>query len=71
LLSAISALSLLIQKINAITTKNIGFGVYISAILLIIYLFFLCSTILLFLEKRKKAIKSFIATAIIGTLFSL
>ena len=42
LCSVISAFSLLIQKINAIVTKNTGFGVYISAILLVFYLFFLC-----------------------------
>ncbi len=63
-LSFLSAFSLLVEKMLAILFLNIRFGVYISAI-------FLFYSIVLILQRKKKAYKTSIAALYIGILFSL
>ena len=69
--SAISALYLLMNKLVAIFTKTISTGVYISTLFLITYLGLILITIFFIMKKRKKTIKIFIITAIVGAIFSL
>jgi len=71
LLSFISSFSLLVEKILAILFLKIGFGVYISAILLLTYSVFLFYSIVLILQRKKKAYKTATKTLYIGILFNL
>jgi len=67
--SAITLFILLIEKINMIFTGQAKFGVYISSFLLLAYCISISITIFMILTKRKLAIRTFIITAIIGTIF--
>ena len=67
---ALSASYLLIQRINAILTKSVALGVYISAVLLFVYCFFIWLTVYMIFNKKKKAASTFVFAAISGTVFS-
>lgn len=71
--SALFASNLLFQRINWIFNANAvtGFGVYISAILLIFYCIAIFTTIVFILMKKKLAIKMFIISGIFETLFTI
>jgi len=71
ILSFFSSFSLLVEKVLAILFLNVGFGVYISAVLLLIYSVFLFCSIVLILQRKKKAYKISIAALYTGILFSL
>jgi hypothetical protein len=68
ILSWISNFVLLVQKITSITIQTPK-GVFISASLLLIYLFFIGFTIFMILTKKKLAIKLFIISMVIGAIF--
>ncbi len=69
--SALSSSYLLIQRVNAIMTKSVSSGVYISVILLIIYCFLIWATVYFIIGKKKKAVSMFVLAAIFGTMFSI
>jgi len=68
--SALSASYLLVQRINAILTKTVALGVYVSLIILIIYCFFIWVTVYMIFTKKKKTASIFVFAAISGTAFS-
>lgn len=68
--SALSNTYRLIQRIIAISTQNPALGVYVSMALLVIYCILIWMVIIFIFMKKKAAIKSFIAAAISGTIFS-
>jgi len=70
-LSFLSSFSLLVEKMLAILFLKVGFGVYVSAILLLIYSIFLLYSITLILQRKKKAYKTSIKTLYLGILFNL
>ena len=69
--SGITILILFVQKLTIILTNQVKFGIYISLFLIFLYLIFIANTILMILNKRKFAVKTFIATAIVGTIFQI
>ena len=70
-ISALNFSYLLIQRIIWLFTRTIGTGVYISMFLLLIYCYFMWSSIYLILKKRKKAVKFSIIALITGFIFGL
>ena len=70
-ISFLSSLYLLAQKVIAILFLNIKFGVYISAILLLIYSALLFLGILNIFLKKRKAIKITVYALYIGIAFTL
>jgi hypothetical protein len=70
-LSLLSALYLLIQRIIWIFTIQVGTGVYISSILLLIFCTLTAYSLFLIFKKKKKAIKFSIIALFAGFLFNL
>jgi len=68
ILSAISNLALLIQKLASIITQ-FKVGILISAVLLLVYSTLIWITIFMIFKKKKSAIKGYIYSFIAGTLF--
>jgi len=67
--SGLSTFILLIQKLIIIFTSHAKAGVYISAVLLVTYIFFIWLTAYMILIKKKFALKTFIISAVTGTIF--
>jgi len=68
-LSALNFILLLAQKTLMILSGRAQWGVYLSAVLLLIYLVLIISSIFLILKKKRKSIQFSIAALIIGFIF--
>jgi hypothetical protein len=71
ILSAISSIFLLAQKVISIAQGKALLGVYVSIILLLFYLAFIIASICLILLKKKRATKIVMTTLIISIVFAV
>jgi len=71
ILSAISGIVLLYLRIIGIIQGKAAWGVYISSLILLIYLAFIISSIFLITLKKKSAVKTAMITLIIGIVFAV
>lgn len=71
IISTISAIVLLYQKITGIMQGKALWGVYVSSLILLFYLVFIISSIFFIILKKKSAVKISMITLVIGIFFAI